>query len=88
MFPALNLRSPPASALLERSGSIPPEIILLHRALFYCNNICLKLFVHLQTEQDGEMNQMTLPSRHRVRDLCFGDLRQHAWSRSRNICCI
>ena len=75
MFPAQNLRSPPASAMLGGSGSIPP-----------CNNtfaercfiviICLKLFVHIQIEQDGDIYQMTLHYRHRVWNLSFGDLRQ------------
>ena len=78
MFPAQNLRFPPSSAMLGVSGSIYPwnNRAYFCRALFHCNSICLKLVVHIQAEQDGEMNQMTLPYRHRVRNLSPGDLRK------------
>ena len=57
MFPAQNLRSPLASTCSDGLGAYPSEY----------NNICLKLFVHMQAKQYGEMNQMTLPYRHMVR---------------------
>ena len=44
MFPAQNLRSPPASALLGGSGSIPPPPLKYY---FSSNIICLSVSCHL-----------------------------------------
>ena len=86
MFPAQNLRSPPASALLGGSGNIPPWNNTFAERCFIVI-ICLKLFVHIQSEQDSEMNQMTLP--YLTTGTGFGIWAlaiwgKHAWSRSRN----
>ena len=46
----------------------------------FCRVFCIVMIyvkqITTQAEQDGEMNQMTLPYRHRVRNLSPGDLKR------------